>query len=287
METIKIANRSDKRLLKISQKDWYKIGISGRWLKIAEPINIDGKMYDEINGELVEVPDPSNNSSEIQTEKKITIDIYKPSITFIEGELYQDGAGQYKVLAIDGDNLTVLYIDGRFSGQTKQYSSLSRAKIIHNEQVRQNQLNKMTDVGFTGSGDFLELGYLAKNGTVIAQIPTSQQKWFEEMYTRLTNGDNATNYKGGLYTISKDETKFGLQLRIKFPEPDDMYLSKMEFKNLNVNRTASGLEINDTNYVKSLLKMGFKLGNNEINIPAILNNVPKDKLSDFNLGTTI
>jgi len=224
----------------------------------------------------------------ISTPKEVTVNVYKPPIKFIEGNVYKDAAGQYKVISIDDDtNMTVTYIDGMFNGQTRQYTIISRAKIIHNEDVRQNQLNRMTGAGFTGSGDFFELGYLAKQGMIMAEIPKSQQQWFEEMYTRLT-GDKATNYSGGIYQIVKDESKYGLQLRIKFPEPDDQYLAKMKFKNIDVNRTKSGMEINNTNYIKHLFKLGFKLGNNSSNIPAIISkSVPTEGLADFNLGTSI
>lgn len=220
--------------------------------------------------------------------KEVTVSVYNPPIKFVEGDVYKDAAGQYKVISIDDNtNMTVTYIDGMFSGQTRQYTILSRAKIIHNEDVRQNQLNRMTGAGFTGSGDFFELGYFAKRGTITAEIPKSQQKWFEEMYTRLT-GDKATNYSGGIYQIVPDESKYGLQLRIRFPEPDDQFLTKMKFKNLDVHRTRSGMEINNTNYIKHLFKLGFKLGNNSNNIPAILNkSVPPEGLADFNLGTSI
>jgi hypothetical protein len=40
-------------------------------------------------------------------------------------------------------------------------------------------------MGFTGSEENFALGYLAKNGTITAQIPQSQRAWFEDLYKRL------------------------------------------------------------------------------------------------------
>lgn len=276
---MKIMKIAKKNILKMSMREWHEIGLRSHWLKIAEPINIDGKWYDEINGELVEVNNPEANKV-TKEKKKVSVNRYDPPIIFEEGGIYEDGLGKYVVVSISDNNefLDVKYLK---NDQVKRYKVLDRAKIIHNEQVRREQTNRMSELGFSGSKEFFALGYLASKGIIHAQIPISQRTWFEEMYLRLT-GDKAQI--GPNYDLAKDESKYTLQLRIKFEEPDDQYLSQMNFKNATVIRTKTGLEISDNNFIKNLFIMGFKLANNRINKGSILNKIPQEKVGDFEAG---
>ena len=43
-------------------------------------------------------------------------------------------------------------------------------------------------------------------------------------------GDDAKKYLGSTYNLAKDESKYTLELRIKFPEPPEQYINKMKFK---------------------------------------------------------
>jgi len=247
-----------------------------------EIIEIDGKKYHEIDGQLVEIP--------LHPPKTITFYQFDPPVSFTEGQIYSDFLGHYKLNKISEDDkyFDIVYIDGDKMGQKRQYESLSRAIIIHREQKRQDQINRMKTLGFSGNKEYFTLGYLAAKGIIIAQVPYSQAKWFEDMYHRLT-GDNAQTYLNinALYRIEKDESKYSLELRIKFPEPEDQYLSQMQLKYININKTAHGLEINNNDFIKNLFKMGFKIGNNTNNLANIRNHIPENMLNDFNAGAQI
>jgi len=272
---------SNKIHLTVSKTEWTKIGLSKKWLKLAEPVQTsDGKWIDEINGEIVEVPAP------VTAMKDITVEIRDVPYIFEVGKTYSDHAGKYMVEEIKdgGKTLKVKYIDGRFQSQTREYSTVDRAKVIHNEVTRRDQANRIKTMGFNGNKEYFAIGYLAKNGVITAELPPSERKYFEEVYRALT-GDNAINYLKSEYQIVKEDSKWHLELRIRFPEPDDAVLSKMAFKYVSINRIQSGLQINNNQFIFNLFKIGFKLSRQ--NVEDIRRYIPEKYMGDFNAGALV
>jgi hypothetical protein len=278
---MKIRVADGKKLLVMSRSEWKKIGSSTKWLKTAEPIETDGKWYDEVNGELVEIPNPN-------LIKDITVIVHGVPYLFEVGKTYADHAGKYIVEEIKnkGQTLKVKYIDGRFQGETREYPTIDRAKIMWNEAVRQDQQNRFKTMGFSGNQEYFAIGYLAKNGFVNADVPPSERKWFEGLYKQLT-GDDAVQYLGtAAYGIVKEESKWHLELRIGFPEADDAILSRMLFKNVNniTRPKTGGLKINNNDFVFNLFKIGFKLGRQDVEV--IKSHIPEKYMGDFNAGVS-
>lgn len=270
----------------MSKAEWMKIGLSTKWLKSAEPIQTsDGKWIDEVNGDVVEVANPNTNPN-TNTINDITVDIRGVPYLFESGETYSDHAGKYIVEEIknNGQLFKVKYIDGRFQGETREYPTIDRAKIIHNEVVRKDQAQRIRTMGFSGNKEYFAIGYLAKNGYISAQVPPSGRKFFEETYKNIT-GDDAMKYLDGAYEIPKEESKWHLELRIRFKGADDAILAQMEIKNVDIKQGKRGeLQINNNHFVFNLFKLGFKLSRQ--NVEDIRRYIPEKYMGDFNAGAS-
>lgn len=275
--------------IKISKSQWKNIGRKAGWIKIAnsEVIQMDGKWYNE---NLEEVPDPNLSS---ENKKSITINIFGYNYTFKEGEIYKDAAGDYIVdQIIDDKKMKVTYRDGRFQGEQRIYNITERAKIIHNEEVRQAEKDRMRHIiKLDKPSQFFTLGFLANQGRIWVEIPKRLVVEFETLYKRLTGEDPRqylrVNNKVGGYAIleESDEFKRPMQLRIAFNPPDAEVLNKMDFgKNVNWIMDAGRLETSNSDYLIYLFKNGFTIGNNIKNIDKIRANVPPEMMSEFNDG---
>ena len=173
-------------------------------------------------------------------------------------------------------------MDGRFKDEERLYSAIDRAKIIHNEVVKQNAKHRIDVMGFSGNNEYFTLGYLAKNGYCTAQVPLSEHKGFENKYNEITK-DNAQNYLNSMgYQISKDDSKWHLELGIRFPTPDPSIAPKISLKHVNINNTSVGNIINNNQFVWNLFKIGFKLGKQDIN--KIKSYIPNTYMGDFEAG---
>lgn len=265
---MKIRRTGGRKTLVMSRVEWEKIGASTKWLKIAQETSINEKQNEVLN------------------LQNTTITVRGIPYLFETGRVYSDHAGDYVIEEIknDGQILKITYVTGNFKGNTKEYSTLSKAQIIHNETVRNDQRNRIQTMGFSGNKEYFAIGYLAKNGFVSAQVSPSERKWFEKVYNEITH-DVAANYLKFAYEIPKEESKWHLELRIGFPEPDLSVASQMSFKYVNITRSSNGLKINNNHFIFNLFKLGFKLGRQ--NVEDIRNHIPETYMGDFNAGASV
>ena len=252
----------------ISKSQWQEMGNKAGWMRKAQV-------------------DPPNTSLQ-----NITVMVREVPYLFEVGHSYPDGAGNYMVEEISnsGQLLKVKYIDGRFNGETREYPTLDRARIIHNEAVRRDAKNRIKTLGFSGNKQYLALGYLAKHGMITAEVPPPDRKQFESTYKSITQ-DDATKYLGNGYLVVKEGSKWHLELRIRFSEPDASILSQMSFDGLKtdkavvMNRASSYLQINNNDLIWNLFKIGFKLDSQ--NVEDIRKYIPEKYMGDFNTGSSV
>jgi len=227
-------------------------------LKSAD-LEIDGKWYDEETGE--EIPTPSQK---IDIPKSITIPIRGYEYVFEEGQMYSDAAGNYRVDDILEENkISVTYIDGNFSGQKRIYDALDRAKIIHNEERRQDAKDNIKTIRFNEPDEYFTLGYLAKNSKINVEVPLEQAKNFEVKYKNLT-GDDATDYldSGDYYIAPKQENRWYVKCRLRFDIKESV-MSRLSFPNdMKLGNAGGKVQIDNNNYVYNLFRNGFKIGKN-------------------------
>ena len=205
------------------------------------------------------------NSKKSKLTKTSKIESTKNSgVTFIVGKSYADGAGEYIVdsIADDQKTMTVTYSNGRFSGETKTYDV--GLKAAHWKFIRQriDRDNRMETLNFDGDEHSWALGYLSSFGIISADIPSDQRQWFEDMYKQLT-GDDAKLYLNKNYYLTKPESKYTLELRIKFPSTTNKFKEILHALGVNIIESNNGMEINNNNFIKNLFQLGFHLGKNK------------------------
>jgi hypothetical protein len=248
--------------------------------KIAEPIEIDGKWYDEQNNEMIEIPGPTKGEP---ASRSITIPVRDYKYIFEEGGIYSDAAGNYRVDKIlDENKIKVTYIDGQFSGQERTYSAFDRAKIIYNEERRQDAKNKMTTVQFNEPNHYFTLGYLAKNSKINVEVPSDQAANFEAKYRDLT-GDDAKTHSDNYYVAPKQENRWHVKCRLRFSVIESVMPNLSFPSDVKFNNVAGAIQIDNNNYVYNLFRHGFKIGRNVDNyngISAGLNGKFKEAFDD-------
>jgi len=215
-------NASGQTKVNLNKFDWLKIGSKHNWLKkkAAKSVHINGELFtteniyfDDTKGMeymLMDIEKPNDFTYILDVlyddneEGQIIKEIERKSITdtrtgigFSELDHKQNLIGTYKITKIhdDGKTMDVEYIDGNKIGQRQTLDIAGQARTIHNEQVRQQQENRMEDINFTEPNQFFTLGYLAKNGTIIVNINEDLTTQFDGMYQRLT-GDDPSQHKG-------------------------------------------------------------------------------------------
>ena len=236
-----------------------------------ETIEIDGVLYKEVNGDLIEVPKPPS------PPKKISVSVGGRIYVFEEGGIYLDAAGDYRVKEIlPGNKLRVVYLNGNFEGQEREYAALDRAKIIHNEILREDTRHKMRSIEFSGSDDYFTMGYLASKGNITAEIGPKHHKSFPALYKSLT-GEDPAKYEHHGYSLSPSEGRWSYTLRLYFPTPPPQVLNKMVFPpDASLKQHGSQMELACNDYILTLFKKGFSIGKNSGNIGSIIAGVSND-----------
>jgi hypothetical protein len=211
-------------------------------------------------------------------------------VTFVEGYQYFDGAGDYVVQNVNlfadkPPELTVRYLNGRFEGESRAYPVVLKANHFYYMQRKRDAENRMKTVkiNFTGDEESWVLGYLASRCHIKAEIPRDQSDWFEEMYKRLT-GENAAEQPTGTYYKAKPESKYTLELRLEFPTPDVGFVPFFKCFGLEVLETATGMQINSNDLIKTLFRLGFRLGHNGSRVQEIRDSIPELDVEAFNKG---
>jgi len=251
MKVIIAKNKIKK--ISITKREWKEIGKKSNWLKISQLQSV-------------------NNNG----------------VTFIQGQQYVDPSGEYTVDSIsdDGKTMTVTYNSGLFNGQTKTWDVSLKSTHYKFVQRQEDRRNRMERINFDGDEFSWALGYLASFGSITADIPSDQRKWFEELYKNIT-GEDATDYLNRGYYLTKPESKYTLELRIKFPRPqgNSVSLLKSLSDKVKIIEGDSNMEINNNNFIKNLFLMGFRIGKNEDRALDILSKINNPDEESFLKGT--
>jgi hypothetical protein len=281
---------------KLTKQIWLQAAKKAGWfkkIKIAESnqeeiIEIGGKYYIERDGDIIEVPSPKSEPNSISVSTKYG------NMTFTEGEVVENFFGKYRILSLNPNNtMTVEYIEIKNPsvriGEQKTYPITSQAESIFKEQKTQAAAIKYKEINFGGSKDFFTIGFLAKNGRIRVEVPITLKQQFDQMYKKFT-GEDPSKFLGHGYAAELNpETKGNSwELRISFPNPGPEILNNMSFSNYPIVSSANRLEINYSNYVLNLFKLGFTIGTNELNIPKIMNAIQNsEEKNSFIQGTKV
>lgn len=282
---MKVKASKNKTILSLNRLEWLKIGAKTKWLKIAEPIEVDGKWYDEKNGELVEIDNPNapKETKEPATPKSYKVEAYK--ITFTEGQEYANWYGIYKVLKInDNKTMDVEYLQAFQQdvsvGERVTYPILAQAETIFKANKRNEieaRLNRVTE--FKEPDEYFTMGVLAAHGYVSAEIGPKYHKSFPFKYQKLTGEDPRVHLNKG-YRLSPNEDRWSYTLRVHMPSDiPTKVLEKMKMPKA-ISR-GEGIEINDNAFVWGLFNKGFRIGKNEDKRDQIAATLTADKKEAF------
>jgi len=308
-------NASGKIKVGLNRFDWLKIGFSQNWLrkKAAKSAVINGKLfeagniyYDEkrqldyILEDILKEDDfryALKATYDTGEEGTITIDLPKKkvldqrtSLVFEEGDIKENRKGAYKILKIHDDEkyMDVEYVGGEHDGSRQTLDIPSQAKVIYNEQVRENEKYNLKPINFVQPNEYFTLGYLARNGQILVNINTNLTLDFEKIYQELTK-DNARQYLGNGYS-TREPFRGGDWYKILFPSPSPEVLNNFNFSkdiDANIMDDKGGMQINNRNYIMNLFRMGFHIGRNNNNINDIVSRIEnEDNKQDFMAGTT-
>ena len=186
-------------------------------------------------------------------------------ITIEHGEIYANAFGEYKVIDIKADQMTVLYVSGVKKDNTQILNPAGQAKIIYNQKMRMAQEMKMREINLKGQNESFTLGFLAQYAFIFVRVKESNQQWFETTYKRLTGIEaSKPNVDGNYYTISPDSVEGrGDYFHVGFPTPDDSIKGFLSFgreEAMHWDVFGDVSKYNSMNYVLNLFKLGFRMG---------------------------
>lgn len=260
---IEIANSLEK---KIQEKRLQKVAVvyllKKQFQKIAEPIKIDDKWYEEDEeGNVVEVDAPVSENVE---PKSYTADKY--GVTFTEGEEYVNWYGVYKVLKINGDKtIDVEYLqafrDPVSAGQIKTYPILSQAETIYKARRSKEIEMRLNNIAnLEGTETAFAMGLIVANGYLSAEVGPKYHQSFPEKYKAVT-GEDISKYIGKGFRLSPNEDRWSYTLRVHLPSLPVELLNRLNLPNIKVR--SEGIEINDNAFVWGLFNKGFSIGRND------------------------
>lgn len=299
--SINIANYIIMKIT-VSKQMWLRIAKKAGWYKriklsdnnSEEIIEIGGKYYVERGGDIVEVPSPSKQEA-IISPKSIPVSTKWGNIILTEGSVEENFYGKYKIISLDlNKNIMIVeYVEIKnpsvTRGEQKTYPIQSQAESIIREKMRQDREMKYNQIQF-GSKEFFSVGFLAKYGRIRVEVPLSLKNRFDEMYKKFT-GEDPSKFLGHGYAaqLSTETKGNSWEFRITFPNPGTELLNRMDFSNCPpIPSSKNTLEINYSNYVMNLFRLGFTIGTNEHNIPKVLNAIQGEKeKNSFIEGTRV
>ena len=295
----------------LSKLQWEFIGKKTGWIKKSQSdiVEIDGVSY-ALNeeGQIVPVPPKppkSTTISVIRSGKKI-------NVTFTENKEYKNYYGVCKIDKIyDNNTMDITYITsfnkGIMVGNKTNYSMQGQAESIVNEQYRQNQLFRRlltpetTTTPETNVSEVQEekqtiiypenyyftIGYIAQHGFILAEVPPNAKEKFLNKYLSIT-GQNAENFIGKGYTPQENVEWWSESMRVFIPESFNP-LAQEKINHSPISKklypSQQGFRISDNKLIWQLINDGFELGENQNNIPKILESVPDNYKTNFQQGT--
>ena len=193
---------------------------------------------------------------------------------FIPGERYEDRRGEYTVLKIAGDVMTIQYADGSQRDDNVQIKSRTYRNILIEQRAQHPLLS---------DGYFFTVGFLAIKSEFNAEVPPQSQQGFEERYF-LSAGTRPALHRDGYFPIQIETTwdKWGSELRIYCPAnhpplelPPDVELRDTPDPGL--------VRINNNALWWKLVNIGFRLGKGH-RIDEIRATVPRQFQTSFERG---
>jgi len=170
---------------------------------------------------------------------------------FIVGERYFDRNGEYTVVRIDGDRITVRYDNDREAEGNLE----DRARIYRNMVAEYRVPHPLISTGY-----FRMLGFLAAHAEFQAEVPPQSQQAFEENYYSLT-ATRPVLHQRGYYPIQVQQPgdKWGPELRIYLPEPGIDFELPVSVQ-LRAANAPDLVRINNNTFWWQLVRIGFRLG---------------------------
>ena len=173
-----------------------------------------------------------------------------PAHPFIVGGQYCDRCGSYEVLEIKGDKVRIRYDTGR-----EMLADIAMKARIYGNLLREGQLLHPHQ----SPAYFRTLAFLARSGEFHAEVPQKSRDAFEENYRNIT-GHRPILHKDKYFPIEvvKDYDKWGPELRIYFPDEDELVFPPSV--QLKPGHRPGTLRINNNDYWWQLVRVGFRLG---------------------------
>jgi hypothetical protein len=207
------------------------------------------------------------------------------ALKFIVGGRYQNRRGEYEVLDIRGRTLRVRYDDG----EEADLDAEMQARIAQNMQLEARSVEPYAG-GTSQSRNrrfFRSLGFLAIRASMLeAIVHPKAQEGFVQNY-RIITGRRPAIGEDGYYVHVPSADKWGNELRVTFTATSQE-LDGLDFgPDVNVvsNPSSPGMSwrINNNGFWWRLLKLGFKMGSNQM-VAEIRAHIPPQYRTDFDEG---
>lgn len=169
---------------------------------------------------------------------------------FLLEEQYFDRRGNYIVLAVAGDKITIRYEDGEEAVVPIDIKARIYANMIGEDRVRHpHQSTKY----------FRTLGFLSRHADFHAEVIPRLQGTFEHRYELIARRVPERN-RYGYYTLQKDADKWGMELRLYYPARVGLEFPPNVHPRSG--RSPDTCRINHNRYWWQLVTVGFRLGTN-------------------------
>lgn len=188
--------------------------------------------------------------------------------TFEIGGEYKNRSGNYQVMDIKGNDMTILQ-----HGETKVVNKTIQERILKNIELEEFNKTPMGQINFknslTNEDVYKVIGYLAKNGAIFVELIDDYKNDFFEKYRDVT--DNEVD-KDSKYIIWRDKNKLWTAPSIRVHKNEKN--SHMIF-NLDVPVYESNTHyiIYKTDFIWYIMEIGFRIGTDH-NMDEIYESIP-------------
>jgi len=197
---------------------------------------------------------------------------------------------EYEVLAIDGENLTVRYLDNRqevthsnFTSRNKLNDTIERETKLKDQQDRRGYLGEEKLTWDADGALAWSLGWFAGDGNVQFYLHMSDDKFtpVSNKYYSITGDIIAV--KPGKIVIAPAGQKWGFQAEIRF-NPTNNLPDQLASKQTTEGRIRGGVGKEDEGSIFwALVRLGFRLDSPQ-DVDAIRKNIPATQRVNFDAG---
>lgn len=193
------------------------------------------------------------------------------------GGTYRNRKGEYEVLDIRGDVMVVRYDDGTTAELTQSIQRRIAKNMALEHRAREPSPHDAVNRAY-----FRGVGYLAAHATVVEGFaPPRAADGFRDTYRRLTGRE--LRQEETFYQHPYETDKWGVELRIQFPEPEvglDLDLGA----DITIVAAPNGeSRINNNRFIKDLFRLGFTLGTSQ-DVAHVRTRVPAKYQTEFDAG---